>query len=91
MTPISTYLEKIQREYASGSATEHSYRPALKELVESLLPGMLAINEPKRIECGAPDFSITKPMDGVAQGLPIGYIEAKDIVTLPRVTDPLPS
>jgi hypothetical protein len=38
-----------------------------------LLPGVAATNEPSRIECGAPDYIITK------KGIPIGFIEAKDV------------
>ncbi len=56
-----------------GSATEHTHRPALKVLLEYLGDGIKAINEPRRIECGAPDFVVTK---GVT---PVGYIEAKDV------------
>jgi hypothetical protein len=30
-----TYLSEIEEEYKRGNATEHSYRPALKKLIES--------------------------------------------------------
>ncbi|MCH7877826.1 MAG: DNA methyltransferase [candidate division Zixibacteria bacterium] len=63
----------MQKEYATGKATEHSYRPALKELIESLIRGVHAQNEPQREKAGAPDFIITK------SNIPLGYIEAKDI------------
>jgi predicted helicase len=69
----SQYALTIEKELAAGNATEHTHRPALKALVESLATGVTATNEPRRIECGAPDFIITK---GSAT---IGYIEAKDI------------
>jgi hypothetical protein len=29
---ISNYLDKVRAQFASGHATEHSYRPALYEL-----------------------------------------------------------
>ena len=34
---IADYIEKVGREWRSGQATEHTYRPMLKVLVESLL------------------------------------------------------
>jgi len=77
---ISTYLAKLQHEFASGKAGEHSYRPALKELIEMLgnpatakQPELQAINEPAHIECGAPDYVVQR------KELPLGYVEAKDI------------
>ncbi|HSN76450.1 MAG TPA: DNA methyltransferase, partial [Anaerolineae bacterium] len=43
----------------------------------ALAPGIEAINEPKRIDCGAPDLVVLR---AGSQGLsPIGYIEAKDV------------
>ena len=66
-------LRAIQNEAAKGNATEHTHRPALKTLIESLGSGIIATNEPKRIDCGAPDFIITRGE------VPLGYIEAKDV------------
>jgi len=71
------YLEKISTIYQSGKATEHSYRPALKEYLETLLKDITATNEPKRQKCGAPDYIITRHSRG--SDIDIGYIEAKDI------------
>ena len=68
---IAGYVEKIGREWRSGQATEHTYRPMLKELFEALLPRVLVINEPKHIECGAPDYLIRRGTDT------LGFIEAK--------------
>jgi hypothetical protein len=48
-------------------------RPALKLFLESLREHVTATNEPRRIACGAPDFSITR------RSLPIGHVETKDI------------
>jgi SAM-dependent methyltransferase len=70
---IIEYLKEIEKEASRGVATEHTFRPALKKLVESLDKGIAAINEPKRIECGAPDYLISR------RNLTLGYIEAKDI------------
>jgi predicted helicase len=67
------YLEKINTRYRTGITTEHSFRGDLQTFVESMVPGIMATNEPTRIACGAPDFIITK------KNIPLGYIEAKDI------------
>jgi len=61
----------------SGLATEHSYRPALKELIEALGPGVTATNDPKRVACGAPDYVVSR--DTGHGPLTIGYVETKDI------------
>jgi hypothetical protein len=73
------YVQKINSLYKSSNATEHSYRPALKEYLEALLPNITATNEPKRQKCGAPDYIITQNKHDTA--IPIGFIEAKDIGT----------
>ncbi|MFP5080494.1 type ISP restriction/modification enzyme [Pedobacter sp. JCM 36344] len=39
----------------------------------TLLPEILVTNEPARVNCGAPDYVLTK------KDIPVGYIEAKDI------------
>ncbi|MCY3957971.1 MAG: N-6 DNA methylase [Chloroflexi bacterium] len=59
-----------------GNATEHTHRPALKALLEALDKNIDAVNEPQRIECGAPDFVVTK---SASDHPTIGYLEAKDI------------
>ena len=73
MSHIADFIKAVQKEHATGKATEHSYRPALKNLFEQLAPSIEALNEPKRIECGAPDFEIKKGE------IAVGYVEAKDI------------
>ncbi len=75
--PFASYLAAIQSDYQAGRATEHTHRPALKQLIEALAPNTKATNEPKRIECGAPDYIITRP-SGYGP-ITLGYIEAKDI------------
>ena len=67
------YLTKIERAYKAGNATEHTHRPALKDLLEAFQTGIIATNEPKRIKCGAPDYIITR------KDIPLGFVEAKDI------------
>ena len=73
LRPVREYIRTIEKELALGNATEHTHRPALKALLESLGDGIVATNEPRRVECGAPDFVITT---GSAT---IGYVEAKDV------------
>ena len=70
---VQSYFAKITHEYSTGFAREHSYRPALKELIESIMLDVTAINEPKHIECGAPDFILSR------RKISVGYVEAKDI------------
>lgn len=70
---IKDYIANISKAYNAGNATEHTHRPALKILIESLATGIVATNEPRRVQCGAPDYIITKGHT------PLGYIEAKDI------------
>jgi hypothetical protein len=70
---IKQYLQEVQKLLATGKATEHTYRPALKNLIESLVPDSTATNEPKRVACGAPDFIVE------VGEIPLGHIEAKDV------------
>ncbi|RKZ82661.1 MAG: hypothetical protein DRR16_19235, partial [Candidatus Parabeggiatoa sp. nov. 3] len=56
--PINQYLNQIQINLNTGVAKEHTHRPALVHLLETLFPAINAINEPKRIECGSPDLVI---------------------------------
>src|SRR5690606_10410828 len=73
---VQQYIDNINRFYVTGNAREHSYRGDLQRLLASILPqDILVTNEPARVECGAPDYVLTK---GKAN-IPIGYIEAKDI------------
>ena len=70
---IAGYLESVSSVYASGQATEHSYRAALEGLFRSIDPAIEVINEPKRSEGGMPDFLFQR--DGIA----FGWAEAKDL------------
>lgn len=54
--PIDKYIEDVQKQYKTGIAREHAYRPALKNMLEELLEDVTAINDPAHIKCGAPDF-----------------------------------
>ncbi|TRX16097.1 type ISP restriction/modification enzyme [Flavobacterium franklandianum] len=70
---IQEYLSKINTLYRTGNAREHSYRGDLQNLIMAILPDILVTNEPARVDCGAPDYVLTR------KDVPVGYIEAKDI------------
>lgn len=71
---ISSYLEKVNKHYQSGHATEHTYRGDFAELVKTLVPNIHITNEPSNVtNCGNPDYVITR------NKIPIGFIEAKDL------------
>lgn len=72
---LKQYINELNRQYRTEKAREHAYRPALKDLLESLLPGMVVTNEPAHFECGAPDYIISREKDH----LPVFFVEAKDI------------
>ena len=58
-------------------ATPQRTRTALKTLIESLASGVTPTNEPKRLECGAPDFAVSRK---AAHGpVTLGHVEAKDV------------
>ena len=75
-SPYDTYLSELGKTRAATQSAgtrdlEHQHRPALKTLLEVMLPDVNAINEPGKIEFGAPDFALMKG------GYPIGYVETK--------------
>ena len=72
---IAAYLRCLEAAHRQGNDTEHTHRPALKALLETLDPRVVATNEPKRIACGAPDLVITRKKDTLL----LGHVEAKDI------------
>lgn len=70
---INNYINNISQRYKLGFATEHTFRGDLQQLIEKMIPGIRATNEPKRQKCGAPDYILTR------KDIPVGFIEAKDI------------
>ena len=76
MSPLQAYIARLAQEYKTGVTTEHSLRPALVELLTNLEPlkRFAIINEPKRIECGAPDIVLLNK-----ENTPVAYLETKDI------------
>jgi hypothetical protein len=57
MSVIAEFIDRIKAIHATGNATEHSYRSAFERLFDDL--GVTALNEPRRVKCGAPDFIIS--------------------------------
>jgi hypothetical protein len=74
MTDFEKYFKSLQS-HKIDDITEHSHRPALKELMESLADADIKIlHEPKREgKFGSPDFKITH-----TESI-IGYVENKKI------------
>jgi len=72
---LKQYIVELNKQYKTNLAREHSYRPALKDLLQSLLPKMVVTNEPAHFECGAPDYIISREKDH----LPVFFVEAKDV------------
>ena len=71
---LKEYISTVNQKYRAGNATEHTYRGALEQLMQTLLPKLRIVNEPKREKCGAPDYIASRK-----DGMPVFYIEAKDI------------
>ena len=71
---LKEYISTVNQKYRAGNATEHTYRGVLEQLMQSLLPKLRIVNEPKRVKCGAPDYIASRK-----DGMPVFYIEAKDI------------
>ncbi|MBP6921337.1 N-6 DNA methylase [Candidatus Gracilibacteria bacterium] len=81
---IAPYLSKVAQSLASGHATEHSYRPELRDLFVALTKYNV-INEPKGSEHGKPDFIFLSGQG--AELFPVAYGEAKDIhINLEKTT-----
>lgn len=72
---IQEYIAEVQKQFATGVAREHTYRPALQQLLSSLLPHLTVLNEPARQSCGAPDYILMHKNDKI----PVAFVEAKDI------------
>ncbi|MDL5045374.1 N-6 DNA methylase [Oscillatoria amoena NRMC-F 0135] len=73
---IENYFAAVSATHHKGNATELTYRSHLETLLESLAPSIDAVNQPKMVECGAPDLLIQSTKKSK---LTIGYAETKDI------------
>ena len=74
---VAAYVSALSSEWKTGVATEHTYRPHLKALLETLLPRLAAVNEPRHVACGAPDFILRSKAAGDAP--PVFFVETKDL------------
>jgi hypothetical protein len=70
---VARYLRRLEERMPD--ATEHTHRAAFQEFLETLAPGVSAINEPRRAACGAPDFAVTRRPGPFT----VGYVETKDV------------
>jgi predicted helicase len=77
MTAVQTYLSALKKLSATGLTTEHSFRSPLETLINTLDKRFMAVNEPKRQACGAPDYVVLNT--SLTSPLSVGYIEAKDV------------
>lgn len=73
MALIDEFIGSVQEIHKTGAATEHSYRSAIERLFKDLADDIRALNEPKRVQCGAPDFMVQNG------DVTIGHVEAKDL------------
>ncbi|MGP1362990.1 MAG: N-6 DNA methylase, partial [Bacteroides sp.] len=76
MENLEKYIKALSQLYKTGLATEHTLRQILVDFLISLseLSKFSILNEPKRIECGAPDIVLLQK-----DKVPVAYIETKDI------------
>ena len=58
MTGTTAYVQAVNDTLSKGDSTEHSFRPALKSLIETFDSQISVTNEPKRAEHNAPDFDV---------------------------------
>ncbi len=71
---VAEYLSRVMQTHVTGIATEHSYRAALEVLFASIEPDVQAVNEPKAVRVGRPDFVFLRNDE-----ITVGHCEAKDV------------
>lgn len=76
---LQQYITKIDTLYKTGNAREHSYRGDLQNLIMAILPDVFVTNEPARVDCGAPNYVVTR------KDVPIGYSDARLFSYVPSV------
>lgn len=70
---LKTYIKHLEKLLKSGNATELTYRVALVNLLDGAKPGLTAANDPKHVDCGAPDVHVS------LRGTTLGHVETKDL------------
>ena len=74
---LKEYISHIQKQVETWSYTEHTFRPALINLLEKLQPNMIAQNETERLQwVWMPDITI---IDRENKDIKKGWIECKDL------------
>jgi len=73
---FDAYLRQIRAKLATGEAREGAHRAALETLLESLAPGVTAVNEPKHVARWHPSLyegrlAPTRGGEGVRQAKPL--------------------
>lgn len=75
---IREYMARVQKVYATGETTEHSFRPALQYLFDHITDDVECINEPQMVtDVGRPDFVFKRTVGDSL--ITVGHCEAKDI------------
>ena len=72
---IQKFISDVSKKLSTTRATEHTFRSNLEELIGGIANDIVVINEPKRIECGAPDLAILQKSKSM------GFVEAKSPTT----------
>jgi predicted helicase len=76
---IAGFVAELGRLTGTNRTTEHSFRPALATLLDSVASDVNCINEPEAIRTvGRPDFVLLRDNGAKAQ-ITVGHVEAKDI------------
>lgn len=75
MEKFIKYIKELNDQLKTGKAGEEAYRPALKDLLEEMMPNVIATNNPKPEEYGIPDYVLSRRTDN----MPVSYVETKDL------------
>ena len=70
---IRKFISDVNDKYSTTRATEHTFRHSLEQMIAGIATDIDVINEPKRIECGAPDLAVLR------NNSLIGCIETKNL------------
>jgi hypothetical protein len=75
---ITGFVAELTRLAGTNKTTEHSFRPALATLFDSIAADLNCINEPHAIRnVGRPDFGLLRD-NGAKAAITVGHVEAKD-------------
>jgi hypothetical protein len=92
--PLEEYLREVRELHRSGAATEPSYYPALRDLLDAvgaeLKPRVRCIVNPANVGAGLPDVGLYTPDQFVAGSddtPPVGTIPARGAVEAKLVSD----